>query len=132
MSTNTPYDPLDDLLSVVPELRKASRGCRGDTASDVNGRLKDVLGPVIHRIQQNAIETRLMSSGPTFKAKTALASFLSYCVTNPQMRFWQALRNWCGWPFVLVSKDLPPDARMFSSNYRDTFYWEDKGRRVDD
>ena len=34
-------------------------------------------------------------------AKT-LASFVAYCNANPGLRFWQALRNWSGFPFIFA------------------------------
>jgi len=32
-----------------------------------------------------------------------LASFVAYCNANPSLRFWQALLNWSGLPFILIS-----------------------------
>lgn len=46
-----------------------------------------------------------------------LDSFVAYCIAHPELRFWQALRNWCGWPFVLVAHN--------HMELTDTFYWED-------
>jgi hypothetical protein len=34
-------------------------------------------------------------------AKT-LASFVEHCQQNPNLRFWQALRNWSGFPFIFA------------------------------
>jgi hypothetical protein len=31
----------------------------------------------------------------------ALASFVAYCEANPEQRFWQALRNWSRYDYVL-------------------------------
>lgn len=55
------------------------------------------------------------------KNKKLRKEFIQYCKDNPEQRFWQALRNWSGYPFILVSKVMPTD-----KNYMDTFYWEDK------
>lgn len=41
------------------------------------------------------------------KNSELLAKFVAYCEDNPEQRFWQALRNWSGYPFILVS-ELPP------------------------
>ena len=43
-----------------------------------------------------------------------LKSFTQYCKDNPKERFWQAIRNWSGYGFIIADGD-------------DTFYWE--GRR---
>ncbi len=57
-----------------------------------------------------------------------LESFVAYCEENPQLRFWQALRNWCGWDAVmLVGHDsyLGDDSIPYHvSKTRDTFHWE--------
>lgn len=60
------------------------------------------------------------------KSKALLASFTAYCEANPEQRFWQALRNWAGWPFVLVAGDLDDTKGSYGVlNWRDTFYWEE-------
>lgn len=56
-----------------------------------------------------------------------LRSFTSYCLENPELRFWQALRNWSGHHFILVARHsinpLMNKAGMWC-NEQDTFYWE--------
>jgi len=46
-----------------------------------------------------------------------LKSFVDYCKSHPQERFWQALRNWAGVGFVCVSD---------GKSTEDTFYREKK------
>lgn len=53
-----------------------------------------------------------------------LHSFFLYCAEHPNERFWQALRNWAGWPFVWVSDRLDDSETGPAGNVRDTFYWE--------
>ena len=50
-----------------------------------------------------------------------LESFVHYCQDHPELRFWQALRNWSGYGFVVVTDDVDgwDTSRCF-----DTFYWE--------
>ena len=50
--------------------------------------------------------------------RETLADFVAYCEANPNQRFWQALRNWAGVGFVLLSEDR--------ESMRDTFYREGK------
>ena len=50
----------------------------------------------------------------------ALASFTEYCQANPRHRFWQALRNWSEYPFILGSHATPP----FPEGMKDTFFLE--------
>lgn len=60
------------------------------------------------------------------KSQKLLESFTAYCKANPDLRFWQALRNWCGWGFIFVCNQ-PPEYWMgenATSNLVDTFYWE--------
>lgn len=52
------------------------------------------------------------------KNEKLLKSFTEYCNKNPELRFWQALRNWCGWNFIYVTRNIIDDGE-------DTFYWED-------
>lgn len=57
------------------------------------------------------------------KNRDLLRSFVDYCHRHPEERFWQALRNWCGWPFLYVSQDAPYANTV---SVRDTFYWESR------
>lgn len=52
-----------------------------------------------------------------------LASFVEYCTLHPDLRFWQALRNWAGINFVLAS-ELPPYELSKQGNLVDTYAWE--------
>lgn len=56
------------------------------------------------------------------KNSELLKSFVAYCEAHPNERFWQALRNWCGWSFVWVSEYSNLDAEPILT---DTFYWEE-------
>lgn len=69
--------------------------------------------------------------GQTRNSKV-LASFIAYCQQYPDQRFWQALRNWCGMPFVIVSALAPHDilASHCVGVAYDTFYWEGIGTNV--
>lgn len=49
------------------------------------------------------------------RSEPLLQSFIEYCKDHPEQRFWQALRNWCKWPFVCVAD---------GTETLDTFYWE--------
>lgn len=49
------------------------------------------------------------------KNQKLLESFSTYCKENPEMRFWQALRNWAGVQIVSV---VPDD----TGEEWDTFY----------
>lgn len=78
--------------------------------------------------------------------KTAL-DFYIYCRRNPQLRFWQALRNWSGHAFVFVSDKQKPtyenwsqssdgfpvldeNGELFLSELKDTFSVEGKDGKV--
>ena len=51
------------------------------------------------------------------KNKELLSSFTKYCEKHLEERFWQALRNWSDWPFILVDNGI--------ENF-DTFHWRTK------
>jgi hypothetical protein len=55
----------------------------------------------------------------------ALTSFVEYCKAHPQERFWQALRNWSGYSFVLGVEDCSWQDNV-SIGKCDTFYKEGK------
>lgn len=52
-------------------------------------------------------------------------SFNEYLLRHPEERFWQALRNWSGFPFIYVSEDLLTGTGGVA---QDTFYWEEKDK----
>lgn len=60
-----------------------------------------------------------------------LKSFVDFCEKNPDLRFWQALANWCGWHSVLVSSKSPIILPEFSGllwrpeEILDTYSWEE-------
>jgi hypothetical protein len=56
------------------------------------------------------------------KNRDTLNDFADYCFAHPELRFWQALRNWCGFNFVCVTDDGFDDKQRFI----DTFYWKGK------
>jgi len=39
------------------------------------------------------------------KSEKLLKSFSQYCINNPELRFWQALRSWSKWGFIFVSNE---------------------------
>jgi hypothetical protein len=58
------------------------------------------------------------------KSQTMLQDFSLYCLQNPELRFWQALRNWAGVNAVIVTQ---------GNETIDTFYLKDnKGLQVED
>jgi len=56
-----------------------------------------------------------------------LASFVKYCEENPELRFWQALKNWSGCGAIIARYFLKPfDGQRLSDH--DTYNWEDSGQ----
>ena len=53
--------------------------------------------------------------------KFNIKGFVKYCKAHPKDRFWQALRNYSGFPYIAVSP-LPP--RDIDKRLEDTFYFE--------
>lgn len=63
------------------------------------------------------------------QSRDLLDDFAQYCAENPDQRFWQALRNWSGFNFVLVADN--PEAKRYAD---DTFYWDTRNglrRKID-
>jgi hypothetical protein len=57
----------------------------------------------------------------TNKNSDLLSDFVNYCVTHPEQRFWQALRNWSGFNYIWVSNHGNPPVS-------DTYLFEGKDR----
>ena len=54
-----------------------------------------------------------------------LRDFCLYCINNPEMRFWQALRNWSGYSAICTHQ---LDDKGLVSEVKDTFYFEGKDK----
>lgn len=54
----------------------------------------------------------------TIRSEKTKKDFIQYLEDHPSERFWQAVRNFAGVPFVLVSDELDGDIK-------DTFYREE-------
>lgn len=52
-----------------------------------------------------------------------LFDFVCYCIQHPDERFWQALRNWSGYGFILTTNTVPYEINE-ETPVLDTFYWE--------
>lgn len=57
------------------------------------------------------------------KNKLVLDDFVRYCDDHPEQRFWQALRNWSGFHFILKFNNY----EKFLEGI-DTFYFEGKDK----
>ena len=45
-----------------------------------------------------------------------LSSFVAYCEKHPEQRFWQALNNWSGFPFIGAATG------SIGNNFKDLYY----------
>jgi hypothetical protein len=61
----------------------------------------------------------------TTRNSEVLKSFVEYCYANPDMRFWQALRNWVSYGFIYASNQCDALGESMD-DLRDTYYWEEK------
>jgi len=52
-----------------------------------------------------------------------LTSFMIYCAEHPEERFWQALRNWSKYNFILGANDHDLETGEFKE-IEDTYYKE--------
>ena len=60
------------------------------------------------------------------KNEEMLKDFVRYCRLNKDERFFQALRNWLGVPYILISNRSPRLKGFGRKNCEDTFYLEIK------
>lgn len=49
-----------------------------------------------------------------------LDSFIDYCMTHPEERFWQAIRNWAKVGYILATSGVHP----LEGHLVDTFYFD--------
>lgn len=63
-------------------------------------------------------------------SQSELASFSDYCKAHPHERFWQALCNWSGAKFILVSNFAPADFGKGDGWLQDTFAWRRRNEIV--
>lgn len=60
------------------------------------------------------------------RSEKTKADFVRYLAAHPQERFWQAVRNFSNYNWVLVTNELPNiELRRMT---HDTFYWEEKDK----
>lgn len=64
------------------------------------------------------------------EAQKLLDSLSKYMALHPEERFWQALRNWSGESFVIVSSNFMDEGieLIGEIDLRDTFYWKTKNK----
>ena len=56
----------------------------------------------------------------TVRSEKTKIAFLKYLEEHPNERFWQSIRNFSGYAFILASDVLPNEGQV------DTFYFEEK------
>lgn len=68
----------------------------------------------------------LNDEGVPSKNQKQLESFAEYCISHPNERFYQALRNWSGEEAIYFAKHtlsvLPNENTYQITDLRDTFY----------
>lgn len=61
----------------------------------------------------------ILEIGMESKNAKTLAEFTDFCKEHPEMRFWQALRNWQVADSILVLEEVDGHSEV-----RDSYYWE--------
>lgn len=56
------------------------------------------------------------------KSEELLNDFTTYCRDHPEQRFWQALRNWADYPFILAADGMYEAWK----DIKDTFYFNER------
>ena len=71
----------------------------------------------------------IINNREDLRSKELLASFVRFCLSNPSLRFWQALTNWCKWSFIFLatSKPIVYDEKVIwrIQEVRDPYGWEE-------
>lgn len=58
-----PFSPLDALLDILPEVRKASKVKPYDTVSSVSERIANLYKPIVEKIRKQAIDNYKIQNG---------------------------------------------------------------------
>ena len=66
-----------------------------------------------------------------YGANTKIQSFIKYCLEHPEERFWQALRNWSKYDFIMgwngeKCNGVFDHGKAHALGFEDTFYIEDE------
>jgi len=58
------------------------------------------------------------------KSAKLLGSFVAYCMQNPELTFWQALRNWAEYKYIIASDECP----VFNNQFN-TYNWSERNNK---
>lgn len=71
----------------------------------------------------------IIDNKENLRSRELLSSFVRYCLENKELRFWQAITNWCKWNFVFLatSKPIVYDEKVIwrIQEVRDPYGWEE-------
>ncbi len=67
-----------------------------------------------------------MKTDTESKNEKLLNDFLIYARSHPELRLWQALRNWSGKNFILTADELLGSGKF--DGIEDTFYFKEKDK----
>lgn len=87
-------------------------------------------------ITEDMVKKAAQSANLQQRNTMVLADFVKYCRDNPELRFWQALRNWSGFIFIYGSNmpeyNIEFDPTLGKDGHlpfiKDTFYLEGKNK----
>lgn len=114
----------------------SNRNCRWVDGLDCNNPPGKPEGKCPHGIWNSKKDDCLSCQHDKSKNYKVLASFVRFCEQNPELRFWQALRNWSGYHFIIAcglneKGNLPSSlgTAVNSGEAQDTYYWESRSDR---
>lgn len=76
------------------------------------------------KIIGEVVSDKELGNKVVWKNHKLLNDFTAYCKSHPELRFWQALRNWSEADFIYYQKGGSP---LLDTDAVDTFYWNDIG-----
>jgi DNA-directed RNA polymerase subunit RPC12/RpoP len=90
---------------------------------DIKVLSKQKIESVSYNVCKNCRGTEPKDYKQNSKNKELVESFAEYCSKNPNLRFWQALRNWAKVKFIYISN---AKYNVTYPEIKDTFYFEGK------
>lgn len=108
---------IEHLVAIKNKINELARYCKDNR--DVINELCDWVNEYRKKMEKTSsiLEEDKKSENKNIEN---LNDFISYCKKHPELRFWQALRNWSGYSYVLVAQEK--NSKDEYIGLKDTFY----------
>lgn len=67
--------------------------------------IRSIISNALGAVSSSLREESTVFFPPDVRSMSSLLEFVKYCAAHPKERFWQALRNWSGYAFIVGVKE---------------------------